>query len=80
MNNELYIKKCLALARKSEMKNEIPVGAILTQNNIILAESHNLSISANDPTAHAEINVIRSACKKINNYRIKFFFFYKKNG
>ena len=27
MNNELYIKKCLALARKSEVKNEIPVGA-----------------------------------------------------
>jgi tRNA(adenine34) deaminase len=71
MNNELYIKKCLALARKSEMKNEIPVGAILTQNNIILAESHNLSINANDPTAHAEINVIRLACEKINNYRIK---------
>jgi len=70
MNNELYIKKCLALARKSEMKYEIPVGAILTQNNIILAESHNLSINANDPTAHAEINVIRSACEKINNYRI----------
>ena len=70
MNIELYIKKCLALARKSEMKYEIPVGAILTQNNIILAESHNLSINANDPTAHAEINVIRSACEKINNYRI----------
>ena len=70
MNNELYIKKCLALAKKSEMKNEIPVGAILTQNNIILAESHNLSINTNDPTAHAEINVIRSACEKINNYRI----------
>ena len=70
MNNELYIKKCLVLAKKSEMKNEIPVGAILTQNNIILAESHNLSIANNDPTAHAEINVIRSACKKINNYRI----------
>ena len=70
MNNELYIKKCLVLAKKSEMKNEVPVGAILIQNNIILAESHNLSINNNDPTAHAEINVIRSACEKINNYRI----------
>ena len=70
MNNELYIKKCLTLAKKSEIKNEIPVGALLTQNNIILAESHNLSINTNDPTAHAEINVIRLACKKINNYRI----------
>ena len=70
MNNELYIKKCLALAKKSEVKNEIPIGAVLTQNNIILAESHNLCINVNDPTAHAEINVIRSACEKINNYRI----------
>ena len=70
MNNELYMKKCLTLAKKSEIKNEIPVGALLTQNNIILAESHNLSVNTNDPTAHAEINIIRLACKKINNYRI----------
>jgi len=70
MNNELYMKKCILLAKESEAKEEIPVGALLTQNNIILSESYNLQIRKNDPTAHAEINVIIDACNKINNYRI----------
>jgi len=70
MNDESYMEKCILLAQESEVKQEIPVGALLVQNNIILSESHNLLIGKNDPTAHAEINVIRDACNKINNYRI----------
>ena len=70
MDNESYIKECILLARKSEKKDEIPVGAILVKNNTVLSRAHNMSISLNDPTAHAEINAIREACIKINNYRI----------
>ena len=71
MNHEFYIKKCISLAKKSEEYGEIPVGAILLQKNKIISKAHNTSISLSDPTGHAEINVIRDACKKINNYRIK---------
>ena len=71
MNHEFYIKECIALAKISEEYGEIPVGAILLQKNKIISKAHNTSISLSDPTGHAEINVIRDACKKINNYRIK---------
>ena len=71
MNDESYIKKCIELAKKSETLKEIPVGALLIINNEIIFESHNSPISDKDPTSHAEINVIRRACKKINNYRLK---------
>ena len=70
MNDEDYIKECLYLAMQARIKNEIPIGALIVQGNNVISKSHNLSISNNDPTAHAEINVIRNACETINNYRL----------
>lgn len=70
MNDKDYIKKCLSLAKQAKVRNEIPIGALIIQDGAIISKSHNLSISNNDPTAHAEINAIRDACKKINNYRL----------
>jgi tRNA(adenine34) deaminase len=70
MDNEYYIKRCISLAKKSRLQNEIPVGAVLVYKDEVISEGHNLSISKNDPTAHAEINVLRDACKKRNNYRL----------
>ena len=70
MNDKDYIKECLSFANQAKVKNEIPIGALIIQDGAIISKSHNLSISNNDPTAHAEINVIRDACKKINNYRL----------
>jgi len=70
MNDKDYIKECLSLAKQAKVKNEIPIGALIIKDGVVISKSHNLSISNNDPTAHAEINVIRDACKKINNYRL----------
>ena len=70
MKNEFYMKECISLANKSVLNGEVPIGAIILQNDKIISKAHNTSISSNDPTAHAEINVIRDVCKKINNYRI----------
>ena len=70
MNDKDYIKECLSLAKQAKVKNEIPIGALIIQDGVVISTSHNLSISNNDPTAHAEINAIRDACKKINNYRL----------
>tara|TARA_B110000008_G_C16482629_1_gene368765 strand:- start:12 stop:464 length:453 start_codon:yes stop_codon:yes gene_type:complete len=70
MDNEYYIRKCLDLANQAKTKNEIPIGALVTQDGIVISKSHNLSITNHDPTAHAEVNVIRDACKKTNNYRL----------
>ena len=49
---------------------EVPVGAVLIKDNQLIAKAHNFSIFKNDPTAHAEIEVLRLAGTKLNNYRL----------
>jgi len=62
----------LALKEASQSRkiDEVPVGAVLVQNQTIIASAHNKTISLNDPTAHAEILALRDASKKRNNYRL----------
>ena len=57
-------------AEKAREKGEVPVGAVIVKNGEIIAKSHNLKESLNDPTAHAEILAIREACNKLNNWRL----------
>ncbi len=58
-------------ARKASAIGEVPIGAcIVDENGQFLAAGHNLTISTNDPTAHAEIVAIRTAAAKIENYRL----------
>ena len=49
---------------------EVPVGAVITKDNKVISQEHNSPILENDPTAHAEIKSLRSASKKLNNYRL----------
>jgi tRNA(adenine34) deaminase len=48
----------------------VPVGAVLVRGDEVLAEGFNCPIGSHDPTAHAEIVVLREAAKKIGNYRL----------
>jgi len=58
-------------AKKGWLGGEVPVGAlVIGQSNEVLARDHNRCISLNDPTAHAEILVIRQAAKLLENYRL----------
>lgn len=66
-----FMKLALGLAKKAELKNEVPVGALIVQNGEIIGQGMNTSISDHDPTSHAEINAIREAAKAIKNYRLK---------
>ena len=52
-------------------EGEIPVGAVLIQNGKLIAKAHNQSIINHDPTAHAEVEVLRKAGKKLKNYRLE---------
>ena len=49
---------------------EVPVGAVITKDNKVISQEHNSPVLENDPTAHAEIKALRSASKKLNNYRL----------
>ena len=65
------MKLALIEAEKAAKKNEIPIGAVLvSQAGDILAASHNQTISLNDPTAHAEILVLREGALQTQNYRL----------
>lgn len=50
---------------------EVPVGAVLVASDgQVLSRAHNMPISSNDPTAHAEVVAIRAACTRLGNYRL----------
>ena len=65
-----FMQRALKQARNAANLGEVPVGAVLTLNDEIIAEDHNRSISLNDPSAHAEINVIRKGAELMGNYRL----------
>ncbi len=65
-----FMKKALLLARAAAVQNEVPVGAILTRNNTLIAEGMNAPITRCDPTAHAEIIALRNAAAQLGNYRM----------
>lgn len=64
------MRHALSLAGQGALAGEVPVGAVLVQNDQILAESWNRPISAHDPTAHAEILALRKAAMAQKNYRL----------
>jgi tRNA(adenine34) deaminase len=68
--DEKWMSLALEQARKAEEEGEVPVGAILVKDGLLIAKAHNQPISSNDPTAHAEIQLIRAAGKKLKNYRL----------
>ena len=57
-------------AQLAAERGEVPVGAVLVQNGTILARNGNRTLEMNDPTAHAEILVIRTACDLLGSQRL----------
>ena len=68
--DEKWMKIALNEANLAMNENEIPVGAILVKNGKLIAQSHNQPIRTNDPTAHAEIQLLRKAGEQQKNYRL----------
>lgn len=71
VNDEFWMRKAIEAAQIAGVANEVPIGACLTDNNgNLLAAAGNRTITDCDPTAHAEIIVLREAARKIGNYRL----------
>ena len=64
------MRRALELARRAEDEGEVPIGALVVLQNEIVGEGWNRPIAASDPTAHAEIQAMRSASVKLKNYRL----------
>jgi len=68
--DEKYMKMALEEAEKAGQRGEVPVGAILLKGDQVLAKDHNRCIEFSDPTAHAEILVLRKGGEILKNYRL----------
>jgi tRNA(adenine34) deaminase len=60
----------LDLAREAAKNGEVPVGAIIVKNGVVIGRGSNAPIHNNDPTAHAEIIAMREAAQHLGNYRL----------
>jgi tRNA(adenine34) deaminase len=70
-HDELFMRMALEEAHKAFDKGEVPVGAVLTDGGAtVLARAHNLTVTAADPTAHAEVLAIRHAALALGNERL----------
>ncbi|MDR1928683.1 MAG: tRNA adenosine(34) deaminase TadA [Endomicrobium sp.] len=68
--NPYFMIQALEEARKAQECDEVPIGAVIVKNDIIVAKGFNQCIKLLDPTAHAEIVALRKATKKMQNYRL----------
>ena len=66
-----WMREALRMARLGEVAGEVPVGAVAVNDGEIVASAFNAPISRNDPTAHAEILVLRQAAERLGNYRLE---------
>jgi tRNA(adenine34) deaminase len=62
--------RALEMARLSALRGEVPVGAVLVRDGNLLAEGHNRTTLDSDPTAHAEVVVLRAAARAVGDWRL----------
>ena len=67
---EDFMLLAINAAKKAQSLNEVPVGAIVTQENKVIGVGFNSVIRDSSVSGHAEINALNAACKAINNYRL----------
>jgi tRNA(adenine34) deaminase len=65
-----FMRQALEQARIAGARGEIPVGAVLVRADEIIASGTNCPISTNDPTAHAEVEVLRAGGRELGTYRL----------
>lgn len=69
--DEEFMRMALKLARTAANADEVPVGAVVVLKGEVIGTGKNSPVSANDPTAHAEILALRAAAQAIGNYRLE---------
>ena len=70
MNDEDFMRAALELARQAGQAGEVPVGAVVVKEGVIIGRGSNAPISWHDPSAHAEILALRDAAQRVGNYRL----------
>jgi tRNA(adenine34) deaminase len=68
--DEGFMRAALELARQARLNGEVPVGAVVVLDGVVIGTGFNCPIGTNDPTAHAEIVALRAAARQLGNYRL----------
>jgi tRNA(adenine34) deaminase len=68
--DEQFMHEALLLAQQAAELGEVPVGAIVVKDGVIVGRGSNAPIGSHDPSAHAEILALREAAKRLGNYRL----------
>jgi tRNA(Arg) A34 adenosine deaminase TadA len=69
-SDEDAMRLALTEAARAQAAGEVPVGAVITLNGVVVGAGFNSPISSVDPTAHAEVVALRAAAKALSNYRL----------
>lgn len=69
-DHEAWMRRALELARQAASAGEVPVGAVLVCDGVVIGEGSNRPIGSHDPTAHAEILALRDGARRSGNYRL----------
>ena len=64
------MRAALVLASHAQAAGEVPVGAVVVRDGVIIGRGFNAPISRHDPTAHAEMMALRDAAQRLGNYRL----------
>ncbi|HEY0063960.1 MAG TPA: tRNA adenosine(34) deaminase TadA, partial [Telluria sp.] len=70
MPDQDFMRLALEQARHAWDRGEVPVGAVVVRDGVVIATGSNAPIGRHDPTAHAEIVALRAACAAVGNYRL----------
>ncbi|WP_455201699.1 tRNA adenosine(34) deaminase TadA [Kaarinaea lacus] len=65
-----WMRHAIELARRGQAEGEVPVGAVIVKDNLVVGEGWNQPIGLHDPSAHAEMLALREAGKSLSNYRL----------
>ena len=69
--HDFFMNLALKSAKRAFKKAEVPVGAVLVKNRLVISQAHNLRESKKNPIGHAEILAIKKASKKLNSWRLE---------
>jgi len=70
MNDITFMQMALSLAEEAGRNGEVPVGAIVVKDGVVIGRGSNAPITQHDPSAHAEIQAMRDAARQLGNYRL----------
>ncbi len=70
-NDQSLLRLAIELAREAENAGEVPIGAVVARDGVVVGRGRNSPIKLNDPSAHAEILALRDAASTLGNYRLE---------